>query len=143
MSEYSSSTLDFYYAIVNDVGSRQGITTLATMSFAGFLTDVDSLMDSGGDVGSSSATRDLSGGIVQFNFASSVLPGQTSNFLFIKTDSLAFGAGTVVLTSDAGTASVQAFAPVPEPTFGIAVGRRSVNAPRVALQGHVDASAKW
>jgi hypothetical protein len=122
VSEQGTSTLDFYYAIVNDGGSRQGITTVASSSFTGLLTDVDSLADSGGDVGSTSATRDFSGGIVQFNFANSVLPGQASNFVFIKTDSSTFGAGTVVLMSNDGMASVKGFAPVPEPTSILLLG---------------------
>jgi hypothetical protein len=116
VSEHGTSTLDFYYALVNDAGSRQGITSLAAKSLTGFLTDVDSLTDSGGDVGSSSAARDVSGAAVQFNFANPILPGQTSNLMFVKTNSFNFGTGNVALTSDAGIASIQVFAPIPEPT---------------------------
>jgi hypothetical protein len=140
----TSGTLDFAYAITNNSSSIDGIARVSVNNFAGFTTDVDWLSDTDGTLGATSATRQVNGGTVSFNFGNFVMPGQTTHAFYIKTNATDFHRGSVAL-SDGGVATVQAFAPtgtpgapiVPEPTtlfllgsglFGLAGWRRWRNA---------------
>jgi hypothetical protein len=120
--EQGTGTLDFYYGLSNDQGSTDGIERLSVTNFAGFATDVDWVRDLEGSGGPITANRQLSGGTISFSFGSLLLPGQTSDLFFIKTNATDFHRGSAVV-SNGGVASIQAFAPsgtpgVPIPESG-------------------------
>ena len=112
-----SGTLDFYYRIrPNDASSLDAIMRTTHTDFTGWTTDVDFRTDSLGSVGPTSATRNVSGSTVGFNFDGGLQPGDESYFYFIKTTATNYTLGSTVLI-DGGIASVQSYAPsaVPVP----------------------------
>ena len=112
-----SGTLDFYYRIrPNDASSLDAIMRTTHTDFTGWTTDVDFRTDSLGSVGPTSATRNVSGSTVGFNFDGWLQPGDESYFYFIKTTATNYTLGSTVLI-DGGIASVQSYAPsaVPVP----------------------------
>ena len=106
-----SGTLDFYYRIrPNDANSLDAIMRTTHTNFDGWTTDVDYRIDGLGSVGPSSATRNVSGSTVGFNFGLGLQPGDESLFYFIKTTATHYTLGSTVLI-DGGIASVQSYAP--------------------------------
>ncbi|MBI5827625.1 MAG: PEP-CTERM sorting domain-containing protein [Deltaproteobacteria bacterium] len=127
-----AGTLDFYYRIMNDSTSADAIERLSTTSFTGWTTDVDYRIDGLGTDPSYSATRSSSGSTVSFNFDNlstlaleGVNPGDSSNFVFVKTTATAYTTGSAVIL-DGGRAAVSSYAPayaaVPEPSTLLLLG---------------------
>lgn len=119
-----SGTLDFYYRILNDPNSRDGIARLSASDFTGWTTDADFRIDSIGFSNPDRAYRQASGAAVSFDFWDTVLPGDETKFFFISTNATHYTAGSVVLV-DGGAAVVRAYAPgvaVPEPGTFILLG---------------------
>jgi hypothetical protein len=126
VKETGSGTLDFYLQIFNYSSSADAIDRLTTGNYTGFATDVDWTNNAAVDAGSFTADRS-SADSVGFSFntlgGGFIQPGSNSAVLFIKTDATQYTQGNVNLINDA-TASVLAFAPIPEPSAGalVAVG---------------------
>ena len=124
-----TGTLDFYYQVVNNVGSATNIARESNANFAGFETWTGYRLDGGslpggvftnGTVTPFTADRDSTGIVVGFNFgplpADRVLAGTTSTVLVISTNATQYTVGNASII-DGGTATVSAFQPaaIPEP----------------------------
>ncbi len=146
VKEDVAGTLDFYFRILNDQTSKIAIQRfdsfgfgLGALGFAGFTTDVDWRIDGVGDVAPFVSLRTRGDGYrVAFLFGdtvsglSSVRPGDSSRFIFIKTDATSYTSGTTSISNDKGSpeegfrARVQTYAPatasVPEPSTLLLLG---------------------
>jgi hypothetical protein len=113
----------FVYRITNGSGSLNSIERATIDSFAGFTTDVGYVSGTG-DAAPADASRGSSGDIIGFDFkpfpgtvGTAIAPGQTTDFLVIRTNSPSFEASTLSLI-DGSTGTAPSFAPaavVPEP----------------------------
>jgi hypothetical protein len=109
--------LDFVYSFLDNATSTALISRITATNFAGFNTDVGYFTTAafpGGTIVPTTVDRN-SASTVGFNF-NSFGPGNESLVLVIKTNATVFGSGSVnIFDSTGGSASVMAFAPVPEP----------------------------
>jgi hypothetical protein len=89
---HSTGTLDFYYRIQHSRESAEPISAVARDVFHGpfLLTDVDWRVDGLGSVAPSSAFQTLETGRITTEFATYIMPGQSSRFVFIGTNATAF-----------------------------------------------------
>lgn len=132
-------TLDFYYQVVNNATSLDGLSTLSVSNFANggiwttnaaYLTNGSTLTGTGfvnGTITPQTADRYTDGSTVQFAFyppatpIDEIAPGDTSFVVIVSTNATMFTAGNAAVI-DTGTATVSAFQPggVPEPaSFGL------------------------
>lgn len=113
---FQDGTLDFTYRIrPNDASSLDAIFRTTHTDFSGWATDVDYRTDGLGTVGPSSATRNVSGSTVGFDFAGGLQPGEESLFYFIKTNATTYKPGSTVLING-GIAAIPSYAPaIPVP----------------------------
>lgn len=112
--------LVFEYQITNSATSISSVNRATMVNFLGWTTDADSNSLSGTLQDATSMDR-IDGATVGFDFSSGALasliqPGETSEILWIKTNSKLYGSGFLSII-DGGSANVAAFQPaVPEPT---------------------------
>lgn len=116
--ENASGKLDFYTRITVDPGTTGRITMLRRSSFqpAGSLVDADWRVDGLGEVSPSSAERTPDGSYVSFGFPGGIGAGQSSRFIFIRSDARRHrGEGAILLRwqsgSEHGTIDLHGFQP--------------------------------
>ena len=119
LNPYGLNALDFVYSILDNATSTALISRITGTSFTGFSTDVGYFTAAafpGGTIVPTTVDRN-DAATVGFNF-NSFGPGDESLVLVVKTNATAFGSGSLnVIDSSGSSASVTAFAPVPEPGF--------------------------
>lgn len=125
----TDNTLLFGYIVTNDATSADEIGAVAMTSFAGWTTEVG--QDPNASLNSFSpattAQRSANGNTISFQFTGgpigrgTLAQGTDSYGLMIKTNATAYAAGTVSVLNG-GVATVESFAPVPEPGTMVALG---------------------
>ncbi len=133
-----SGTLDFYYQVVNNAGSKTALSRESNTSFLGFAPQVAFRLDGGalgagftnGSPGIVPLTADLdaSATTVGFSFVPTPLgtkipPGTTTSVMVISTLATMFNPGNAEVL-DGGSATVASFQPnaVPEPATVVLFG---------------------
>jgi hypothetical protein len=124
----TSGGLDFLYRFTVDAGSPagSGIVRMSTIFYNGFTLDVSAVNGNaatifaavGGAVAPTTADRSPAPGTtVGFNYpvGSSVLRGDTSYVMVIRTNALLFGAGFMALQDGGNSANIFCFCPTGEP----------------------------
>lgn len=125
----AAGNLIFGYIIYNDLDSIDEISAVSMTDFAGWITEVgqDPAAAGPGGIPSTSAARSSTGGTVTFNFTRSPLgrgaleQDKASYGLMIRTNATDYTRGTVNVLNGA-IATVESFAPVPEPASIAALG---------------------
>lgn len=119
----------FGYIVHNDLSSVDEISAVSMTDFSGWITEVgqDPTAASTSASPATSATRSAGGGTVTFNFTRDPLgrgaleQGTASYGMMIRTDAIDYTRGTVNVLNGA-IATVESFAPVPEPASIAALG---------------------
>jgi hypothetical protein len=120
-----SGRLTFLYRFVNlGGGFADPIERVAMSSFAGYATEV--AQTAGLALGApvvlaTAADRSANARTVGFDFFGNVPAGSNSSMLWIDTNAFQYQPGAVAIING-GVATVQAFAPVPEPATMAALG---------------------
>lgn len=116
--ENTSGKLEFYTHLTVDPGSTGRITMLRRSGFqpAGSAVDADWRIDGLGGVSPAGAERTPDGRYVSFNFPGGIGAGQSSRFIFIRTDARRHrGEGAIILRwqsgSEHGTVDLHGFQP--------------------------------
>lgn len=122
----ANGTLDFYYQLSNTGGTGITLTGLTAVDFTGVQTGVGFAPGVPSGLGGfgfvtgtdppDTASRDLTGGMVTFSFATPLSISQTGDILVIGTDATSFVPTSVtVLLGGGGSISVNSFGPVGSP----------------------------
>jgi hypothetical protein len=128
VTEGVTGSLDFIYQVAV-TGGPDSVGRMTTTDFAGFTTDVGSCSTcvdvinlngpQTGTITPDEITRGILGNNVGFNFdipSAHLAPGQETFLLVIKTNATTWGGGSTQLI-DGGVATLDTFAPTPEPAF--------------------------
>ncbi len=115
----AAGTLDFYYLVANSSSSAQPVVRMTATNFTGFSLAVAYLTIPIGGIPPTQADRSLDGSTV--GFADFLVPGNTSEWLEISTNSTSFaltGTTDIVDLSGDTVASLITYSPraVPEPS---------------------------
>lgn len=126
----AAGNLIFGYIVYNDATSIDEISAVSMTDFAGWVTEVGQDPAAAGSASMSpatSASRSTGGGTVTFNFTRDPLgrgaleQGTASYGMMIRTNATDYTRGTVNVLNGA-IATVESFAPVPEPASIAALG---------------------
>lgn len=125
----AAGNLIFGYIVHNDAPSIDEISAVSMTDFAGWITEVgqDPFASASSASAATSASRSASGGTVTFNFTRDPLgrgaleQGTASYGMMIRTNATDYTRGTVNVLNGA-IATVESFAPVPEPASIAALG---------------------
>jgi hypothetical protein len=125
MNPFGSGDLTFILQVNQSTLSTEHVSL---GSFDSFMTDVSQFLGhpplNGGTQTASTADRDLFGS-VEFNFSSFLMPDSSTLAYLIRTNAVAFGAGTIGIIDSGGTTEA-GFVPVapavPEPASMLLLG---------------------
>jgi hypothetical protein len=137
VTDNNTGNLDFFYQVVSSSGSPDNILNLAVTGYNGFTTDVGYCSNLGGGapvpcgdpLGPPSGTLaplsigvNASGGTVDFGFSpTGIGQGVQTYDLVVETNATTYSNSAAYLI-DGGVASVDTFAPVPEPSSLMLLG---------------------
>ncbi len=120
----AGGNLSFLYRVHNSANSQHAITTLGNSNFGLGIVDADFDLSPG--TAPTYVDRDLNGSTVYFHFVAqplglgAVAPGASSKWCYIRTSATSYTIGSTSII-DGGVATVQTYAPVPEPASLIAL----------------------
>lgn len=108
----NGGVLDFYYQIVNNLGSEDALSRMTVGIYTGYTTAVDYLLNT--NVAPTSATRQVAGSSVGFFFT--LAPGQMTDWMEVATNATAYVPGSIALI-DSLTTNLTGYGPaaIPEP----------------------------
>jgi hypothetical protein len=112
-----ANCLDFIYVFTDNTGSSANIDHISMSNFGAFTTDVG-VSTANTNFGPADFTS--SGGTITYDFTGSneLFVGTTSSLLVIETNAIGAAevqAGSITLSSAAGSITVPGFQPIPEP----------------------------
>ncbi|MDP9174653.1 MAG: PEP-CTERM sorting domain-containing protein [Planctomycetota bacterium] len=114
-----SGSLDFAYQINAAPTGPDSIHSVSISSYSTFDTNVDYIPSTGAvTYGSANRLSVAAGEIISFNYtalANSIAPGDSTDWILVKTNAFAFNNLGDTSVIDGGTADVVSFQPVPEP----------------------------
>jgi hypothetical protein len=115
----ASGTLDFAYQVNADATGPDSIHGVSVSSYSNFSTDVDWIAGTGAvTYGSADRLAAGNGDTVSFDYsagANAIAPGDSADWILIKTNAVFFNNLGNTSLIDGGTANLQTFQPVPEP----------------------------
>jgi len=118
MVRQASGTLDFYFQLTNNLSAGSVFTRLSTGAvFAPYATSVGFLLNGSvvpfvalpfldGTATPVTADRDVSGGIIGFNFGPGILSGTSSRVFVISTNATTFTGSISTLEGRSGTNTI-------------------------------------
>lgn len=129
-------TLDFYYQVTNSANSAADLARETNTRFLDFTTATGFRIDGSSLVGTQfvdgtvapvTADSNVDGSFIGFSFnppdSSEIAPGAESYVLVVSTNATRYSLGRAsIVSSDGGTATVQAFQVAPEPASMVLLG---------------------